>query len=49
MIAGKRVLVFMPAYNAGETLEQTYGDIPFDVVDGVVLVDDKSEDNSLEV
>jgi glycosyltransferase involved in cell wall biosynthesis len=49
MIAGKRALVFMPAYNAGRTLEQTYGDIPIDVVDGVVLVDDKSEDNSLEV
>jgi glycosyltransferase involved in cell wall biosynthesis len=49
MIAGKRVLVIMPAYNAGKTLEQTYGDIPFDVVDDVVLVDDKSEDNTVEV
>ncbi len=39
----------MPAYNAGKTLEKTYADIPFDVVDDVVLVDDKSNDNTVAV
>ena len=49
MINGKTVLVIMPAYNAGLTLEKTYNDIPFDVVDDVVLVDDKSTDNTVAV
>lgn len=39
----------MPAYNAGQTLEQTYREIPLDVVDDVVLVDDASHDNTLDV
>jgi glycosyltransferase involved in cell wall biosynthesis len=42
MLAGKKVLVVMPAYNAAQTLERTYQDIPFDVVDEVLLVDDAS-------
>ncbi len=33
MLAGKKVLVVMPAYNAARTLERTFQDIPFDVVD----------------
>ena len=37
----------MPAYNAEATLQQTYQEIPFDIVDDVVLVDDKSSDNTL--
>lgn len=39
----------MPAYNAAETLEKTYNEIDFDIVDEVVLVDDKSTDNTMEV
>ncbi|MEO6540915.1 MAG: glycosyltransferase family 2 protein [Ferruginibacter sp.] len=39
----------MPAYNAAKTLEQTYADIPFDIVDEVILVDDASTDKTLEV
>ena len=39
----------MPAYNAAETLEQTWREIPFDVVDEVILTDDKSRDNTAEV
>ena len=35
----------MPAYNAAQTLEKTYKEIPFDIVDEVVLVDDVSKDN----
>jgi glycosyltransferase involved in cell wall biosynthesis len=49
MLAGKRVLVVMPAYNAAKTLERTYHDIPFDVVDELLLVDDASHDDTLEV
>lgn len=37
----------MPAYNAGKTLEQTYKEIPFDIVDEVILTDDKSSDNTV--
>lgn len=36
----------MPAYNAELTLEKTYNEIPFEIVDDVVLVDDKSSDNT---
>jgi len=39
----------MPAFNAAQTLEKTYGDMPFDIVDEVILVDDASPDNTLEV
>lgn len=39
----------MPAYNAMHTLEKTYKEIPFDTVDDVVLVDDKSTDHTIEV
>ncbi|NJO20343.1 MAG: CHAT domain-containing protein [Spirulinaceae cyanobacterium RM2_2_10] len=39
----------MPAYNAALTLEKTYAEIPFDLVDEVVLVDDASKDNTLAV
>lgn len=49
MLAGKKVIVVMPAYNAAQTLERTFQDIPFDVVDEVLLVDDASHDETLEV
>lgn len=39
----------MPAYNAEKTLETTYREIPFDIVDDVILVDDASNDNTSEV
>ena len=38
--AGPRVVVVMPAYNAAKTLERTYADVPQDVVDRIILVDD---------
>lgn len=46
MLFGKRLVIVMPAYNAEETLEHTYNEIPFDIVDEVVLVDDASKDNT---
>ncbi|MDR0412757.1 MAG: glycosyltransferase family 2 protein [Dysgonamonadaceae bacterium] len=49
MIKNKTVTVVLPAYNAGKTLRQTYAEIPFDMVDRVVLVDDCSSDNTLAV
>lgn len=48
MIAGKKLAVVLPAYNAAKTLEMTYAEIPFDIVDEVVLVDDASRDNTVE-
>jgi glycosyltransferase involved in cell wall biosynthesis len=48
MINGKTVIVVMPAYNAERTLEQTYHEIPLDVVDDVVIVDDDSHDNTVQ-
>jgi glycosyltransferase involved in cell wall biosynthesis len=44
MLNQKRVCVVLPAYNAAETIEMTYKEIPFDIVDDVVLVDDASKD-----
>ena len=49
MIHGKRIVVVMPAYNAASTLERTVQEIPRDVVDDVVLVDDKSKDDTVLV
>ena len=49
MINGKKVFVIMPAYNAAQTLEKTYREIPFDIVDEVILTDDRSSDNTIEV
>lgn len=44
-----RVVVVMPAYNAARTLEQTYRDIPRDAVQRIVLVDDVSRDETVEI
>jgi len=48
MINNKTITVVLPAYNAEKTLEQTYNEIPLDIVDHVILVDDKSRDNTIE-
>jgi glycosyltransferase involved in cell wall biosynthesis len=49
MINKKKVVVVMPAYNASETLEKTYNEIPFQVVDDVILVDDHGSDNTYDL
>lgn len=49
MYKGKKVVVVLPAYNAALTLEQTYREIPFDLVDEVILCDDASSDNTSEL
>lgn len=49
MYNGKKVVVVLPAYNAALTLEKTYREIPFDLVDEVILCDDASRDNTINV
>ncbi|MFI5150230.1 MAG: glycosyltransferase family 2 protein [Bacteroidia bacterium] len=49
MILGKKLVVVLPAYNAALTLEKTYKEIPFDIVDELVLVDDASRDHTVDV
>jgi glycosyltransferase involved in cell wall biosynthesis len=46
---GRRVVVVMPAYNAARTLERTYRDIPHEIVDRIILVDDVSKDDTVAV
>jgi glycosyltransferase involved in cell wall biosynthesis len=48
MINNKSITIVLPAYNAEKTLEQTYREIPFNIVDNVILVDDGSHDNTLQ-
>ena len=49
MLNGKKIIVVLPAYNAEQTLEVTYSEIPLDIVDDVILVDDSSTDQTIEV
>lgn len=49
MLNNKKIAVILPAYNAERTLEKTYAEIPFDIVDVVLLVDDASQDNTAEI
>ncbi len=45
----EKVVVVMPAYNAAETLEKTYNDLPAEIVDEIILVDDVSQDATVEI
>ena len=49
MIHDKKVVVVLPAYNAAKTIEITYKEIDFNIVDDVILVDDLSKDDTVEV
>jgi glycosyltransferase involved in cell wall biosynthesis len=46
---GKKIVVVMPAYNAAKTIEKTYREIPLDLVDEVVVTDDASPDETVEI
>ncbi|NQT22847.1 MAG: glycosyltransferase family 2 protein [Candidatus Omnitrophica bacterium] len=49
MLHNKKIIVVMPAYNAEKTLERTYREIPTDIVDEVLVVDDHSRDNTVQI
>lgn len=49
MILNKKLIVVLPAYNAAGTLEKTFAEIPMDITDEVILVDDFSADHTVEV
>lgn len=49
MLKDSKICVVLPAYNAARTLQQTYDEIPRDIVDEVILVDDHSSDETIEV
>jgi len=49
MIKNKKIVVVLPAYNASKTLEKTYKEIDLNIVDEVILVDDCSKDDTIEV
>ncbi|HTJ13243.1 MAG TPA: glycosyltransferase family 2 protein [Dinghuibacter sp.] len=49
MLHHKKIVVVLPAFNAARTLERTYREIPFDIVDDVILVDDASQDETLAI
>jgi glycosyltransferase involved in cell wall biosynthesis len=47
MLANKKVTVVLPAYNAAQTLKQTFDEIPHDIVDDIILTDDASKDDTV--
>jgi len=49
MLHGRKIVVVLPAYFAAETLERTFAEIPRDVVDDILLVDDASTDGTIEL
>ena len=49
MLNGKKITIVMPAYNAAKTLRQTYSEVPLDIVDDVLLVDDGSSDETVQL
>lgn len=49
MMSSKKVIVVMPAYNAEKTIEKTYRDLPKDLIDEVIVVDDASTDRTVEI
>ena len=49
MLNGKRIVVVMPAFHAGRTLEATWRELPRDIIDGIIVVDDASDDDTVVV
>src|SRR6516162_732957 len=47
MLANKKITVVLPAYNAAQTLKQTFNEIPHDIVDDIILADDASKDDTV--
>jgi glycosyltransferase involved in cell wall biosynthesis len=49
VIEGKKLVVVMPAYNAAQTLQRTYDDLPHEIIDAIILVDDHSRDETIGI
>ena len=49
MLLNKKIVVVLPAYNAAKTLKRTYDELPHDIIDEVILIDDASLDNTAEL
>lgn len=49
MLNYKKIIVVLPAYNAAATLKKTYSEIPFEIVDDIILVDDASTDTTVDL
>ncbi|HEY2727367.1 MAG TPA: glycosyltransferase family 2 protein, partial [Parafilimonas sp.] len=49
MLNYKKIIVVLPAYNAAATLKRTYSEIPFEIVDDIILVDDASTDTTVDL
>ena len=49
MFHGQKIVVVMPAYNAAKTIERTFLEIPLDLVDEVVVTDDASSDETVDI
>jgi len=49
MYRGRKIVIVLPAYNAGRTLERTYAELPFDIIDDTILVDDHSSDDTVRI
>ncbi len=49
MLNHKKIVVVLPAYNAAKTIEKTVAEIPFEIVDEIILTDDFSNDNTVEI
>ena len=49
MLLGYRIAVVLPAYNAARTLRQTYAEIPLEIVDDVILTDDRCRDDTAAI
>ena len=49
MINNKKIIVVLPAYNAAKTVEATVSEIPLSIVDDIILVDDASKDDTVEI
>ena len=49
MLLNKKIVVVLPAYNAAKTLKRTYDELPHDIIDDVILIDDASLDSTAEL
>lgn len=49
MVYGKKVVVVLPAFNAERTLRKTYEELPSEVVDETILIDDASTDETVRI